>query len=104
MGPGECLGRQGRNVSYQQVAATEFGFDQVLGITAANQCELLAKPIDDDVDRAVADRVLRTIKQFPDFTARTEGPGLRYKVRQQAALRTRQVRGWSRTWRVRSGT
>jgi hypothetical protein len=34
MGPSECLGRQGRNVSYQQVAAAEFGFDQMLGITA----------------------------------------------------------------------
>jgi len=83
--------RQDRNLGYQQIAAAELGLDQVLCIVAADRCELLAQPVDDDIDRAVADSVLRTVKQLPDFAARADRPGLGDKMREQTALRARQI-------------
>ena len=73
----ENIRRQGRDVGHQQIAAAELGLDQMLRIRAANRDDFLAQPIDYDIDRAVANGVLGTIKQFPDFIACTEGPGLR---------------------------
>ena len=84
--------RQSCDIAYQQITAAKLGLDQMFGIIAANQCKLLAKPIDDDIDGAVAYCVLRTIKQFPDFAAGAEAPGLGYEVGEQPPLRTRQIR------------
>jgi len=87
------LVRQGCYVGNHQITASELGFDQLLRSRPTERHEFLAKAIDNDIDGAVADRVLGSVKQFSDFISCAEGPGLRYKMRQQATLRARQVRG-----------
>ena len=47
----------------------------MLRIGPAGSYELLAQPIDDDINRTIADRVLGTVEQFSDVTAGAKGPG-----------------------------
>src|ERR1051326_4637336 len=72
-------GRQGcpvRHLRHKYVAATELGFDQILGGRTAERADLFAQPRDDDIDGAIAVWAPRPVERLCESIACAQYPGI----------------------------